>query len=127
MSGGVDSSVAAALLVEAGHDVGGATMKLWGGPSDAGRCSVDDVDDARPKDQSYVLSVLGQDQLARTLLPVGHLTKTDVRARASELGLRTAAKPDSQEVCFISSGGGRAAFLAERLPLHAGRVVDAAS
>jgi tRNA-specific 2-thiouridylase len=214
MSGGVDSSVAAALLVEAGHDVVGATMKLWGGPSDAGCCSVEDVEDARrvadqvgivhrvfnfsddfeakvvdhyvaahaagatpnpciecnrhlkfrrfldraiklgfdsvatghharvvsdrgrwrlcrgadrAKDQSYVLSVLGQDQLGRTLLPVGHLTKTDVRARASDLGLRTAAKPDSQEVCFISSGGGRAAFLAERLPLHAGRVVDAAS
>ena len=212
MSGGVDSSVAAALLVEAGHDVVGATMKLWAGPSDAGCCSVDDVEDARrvadqlgivhrvfnfsddfearvvdhyvaahaagstpnpciecnrhlkfrrfldravklgfdavatghharvaaergrwrlhrgadrAKDQSYVLSVLGQDQLARTLLPVGHLTKGDVRARAAELGLRTAAKPDSQEVCFISAGGGRAAFLGERLPLHAGRVVDA--
>ena len=47
MSGGVDSSVAAALLVESGHEVVGATMKLWGGPSDAGCCSVDDVDDAR--------------------------------------------------------------------------------
>ena len=47
MSGGVDSSVAAALLVEAGHDVVGATLKLWGGPSDAGCCSVADVDDAR--------------------------------------------------------------------------------
>jgi tRNA-specific 2-thiouridylase len=81
----------------------------------------------RAKDQSYVLSVLGQDQLGRTLLPVGHLTKVDVRARASELGLRTASKPDSQEVCFISAGGGRAAFLGERLSLHAGRVVDAAS
>src|SRR5881394_2832831 len=47
MSGGVDSSVAAALLVEAGHDVMGATMKLWGGESDSGCCSVADVDDAR--------------------------------------------------------------------------------
>ncbi len=47
MSGGVDSSVAAALLVEQGHDVVGATMKLWGGPSDSGCCSVADVDDAR--------------------------------------------------------------------------------
>ncbi len=71
--------------------------------------------------------MLGQDQLARTLLPVGHLTKGDVRVRAAELGLRTAAKPDSQEVCFISATGGRAAFLGERLSLHAGRVVDAAS
>ena len=47
MSGGVDSSVAAALLVEAGHDVVGATLKLWGGPSDSGCCSVADVEDAR--------------------------------------------------------------------------------
>ena len=47
MSGGVDSSVAAALLVEPGHDVVGATLKLWGGPSDSGCCSVADVDDAR--------------------------------------------------------------------------------
>ncbi|HVA43816.1 MAG TPA: asparagine synthase-related protein, partial [Acidimicrobiales bacterium] len=47
MSGGVDSSVAAALLVDEGHQVVGATMKLWGGPSDSGCCSVSDVDDAR--------------------------------------------------------------------------------
>ena len=47
MSGGVDSSVAAALLVEAGHEVTGVTMKLWGGASDTGCCSVADVDDAR--------------------------------------------------------------------------------
>ena len=47
MSGGVDSSVAAALLVEQGHEVVGATLKLWGGPSDSGCCSVADVEDAR--------------------------------------------------------------------------------
>ncbi len=47
MSGGVDSSVAAALMVEAGHEVVGVTMKLWGGPSDKGCCSVSDVLDAR--------------------------------------------------------------------------------
>lgn len=47
MSGGVDSSVAAGLLVEAGHEVVGATLKLWGGVSDSGCCSVADVDDAR--------------------------------------------------------------------------------
>ena len=47
MSGGVDSSVAAALLRDAGHDVVGVTMKLWGGESDTGCCSVADVDDAR--------------------------------------------------------------------------------
>lgn len=47
MSGGVDSSVAAALLVEEGHDVVGVTLKLWGGPSDTGCCSASDVQDAR--------------------------------------------------------------------------------
>src|ERR1700678_4746987 len=47
MSGGVDSSVAAGLLLEEGYDVVGATLKLWGGVSDSGCCSVADVDDAR--------------------------------------------------------------------------------
>ncbi|MDQ1518839.1 MAG: tRNA-uridine 2-sulfurtransferase, partial [Actinomycetota bacterium] len=47
MSGGVDSSVAAARLQAAGHDVTGVTLKLWGGDSDSGCCSVADVEDAR--------------------------------------------------------------------------------
>src|SRR5207253_9132971 len=47
MSGGVDSSVAAALLREDGFDVTGVTLKLWGGESDSGCCSVADVEDAR--------------------------------------------------------------------------------
>ncbi len=47
MSGGVDSSVAAALLVEAGYDVIGVAMRLWNGPSDSGCCSLDDFVDAR--------------------------------------------------------------------------------
>ena len=205
MSGGVDSSVAAAELIDAGHDVVGATMKLWGGPSDTGCCSVSDVDDARrvaqqlgvahhvfnfseefvmhvvnpyvadhaggrtpnpcvecnrhlkfdrfldravelgfdaiatghharvarddggrwllrrgsdaAKDQSYVLYMLGQQQLSRVLLPVGEMTKAEVRRRAAAMGLRTAAKPDSQDVCFISRAGGRQVFLGERIPL----------
>jgi tRNA-uridine 2-sulfurtransferase len=212
MSGGVDSSVAAALLVEQGHEVTGVTMKLWGGESDTGCCSVADVDDARrvaqqldidhlvfnfgddfmaqvvdpyvtahaegrtpnpciecnrhlkfdrlvhraealgfdavatghharlrrdgvgrirfsrgvdrDKDQSYVLYVVDPARLARVLLPIGELTKTEVRAHAARLGLRTAAKPDSQDVCFITSTGGRRAFLGDRIDLHPGRLVD---
>jgi tRNA-uridine 2-sulfurtransferase len=210
MSGGVDSSVAAALLLEQGHEVTGCTMRLWGGESDTGCCSVADVDDARrvaqqlgiphyvfdfgeeftagvidpyvaahaagrtpnpciecnrtvkfdrllrraealgfdavatghharvvheggrwhlrrggdpAKDQSYVLHMLDQASLARTLLPVGELTKDDVRARATALGLRTADKPDSQDVCFITKGG-RERFLSTRTALTPGRVVD---
>ena len=47
LSGGVDSAVATALLLDAGHEVVGVTMKLWGGASDTGCCSVSDVEDAR--------------------------------------------------------------------------------
>jgi len=55
MSGGVDSSVAAGLLIEQGHEVVGATLRLWGGASDSGCCSVADVDDARRVAQTLVL------------------------------------------------------------------------
>lgn len=214
MSGGVDSSVAAALLQQAGHQVVGVTMRLWGGTSDTGCCSVADVDDARrvaqqlgidhlvfnftddfqrhvvdpyvaahaagvtpnpcvecnrhlkfdrlaeradllgfdavasghharidrladgtwrvrrgadmAKDQSYVVHMLPQRELARTLFPVGDRTKAEVRALAAELGLRTASKPDSQDVCFITSTGGRETFLGERIPFRRGAVVDTA-
>jgi len=210
MSGGVDSSVAAAVLAAEGHDVTGVTMKLWGGESDSGCCSVADVDDARrvasqldiahfvfnfsdefdrhvvdpyvaahasgrtpnpciecnrhlkfaalheratqlgfdalatghhativaghdgprlarghdrAKDQSYVLHVLSPEILSRCLFPVGHLGKAEVRRLAGELGLRTAAKAESQDVCFITRRG-RQDFLAGRIPLRAGRLVD---
>ena len=55
MSGGVDSSVAGALLLADGHDVVGVTMKLWGGDSDTGCCSVSDVDDARRVAQQFTI------------------------------------------------------------------------
>jgi tRNA-specific 2-thiouridylase len=214
MSGGVDSSVAAALLQDAGHDVVGVTMKLWGGESDTGCCSVSDVDDARRvarvlgiehhvfnfgdrftadvigpyvsahaagdtpnpciecnrhlkfdkllrrarglgfdaiatghharvvqradgsrrvargvdtrKDQSYVLYMLGQPELATTVLPVGELTKASVRAIADDRGLPTATKPDSQDVCFITSSRGRGGFLGDRLSFTQGAVRDRA-
>ena len=54
--------------------------------------------------------MLDQATLARTLFPIGGLTKDAVRAMAAELGLRTADKPDSQDVCFITSAEGRAAL-----------------
>ncbi|MCG3176063.1 MAG: tRNA-specific 2-thiouridylase MnmA [Candidatus Omnitrophica bacterium] len=53
------------------------------------------------KDQSYVLFGLDQQQLSRTLLPLGELGKPEVRALARELGLRVHGKPDSQEICFV--------------------------
>ncbi|MCB1077303.1 MAG: tRNA 2-thiouridine(34) synthase MnmA, partial [Verrucomicrobiae bacterium] len=212
MSGGVDSSVAGVLLLEQGYEVVGTTMKLWGGRSDSGCCSVSDVDDARrvaqqldidhvvfnfgddfdahvvqpyvdahaagltpnpciecnrhlkfdrllrraeqlgfdavatghhvrigttdrgrytiergadaAKDQSYVVHMLDQHALARTLFPVGDLDKAEVRRVAATRGLRTASKPDSQDVCFITSDGGRTAFLGDRIPFRPGRVVD---
>ncbi len=217
LSGGVDSSVAAALLQQEGHDITAVTLKLWGGETDSGCCSVSDVEDARrvaqqlgvdhhvfnfgedferhvvtpyveayaagstpnpcvecnrhikfdklfrradalgfdlvatghhaqisetpdgvrhvargadpSKDQSYVLHMLGQDQLARLLLPVGAMTKERVREVASELGLRTADKADSQDVCFIERSPGRGdaarkAFLGDRIPLRPATIVD---
>ena len=208
MSGGVDSSVAAALLAADGHDVVGVTMRLWGGESDTGCCSVSDVDDARraadalgiehlvfnftddfdahvvapyvaahragttpnpciecnrkvkfarlseratvnsastpwppaitpasaaaaagytlergadrAKDQSYVVHMLDQGELARTLFPIGSLTKDEVRRRAAQLGLRTATKPDSQDVCFITDDGRTRAVPRPAHPVHAG-------
>lgn len=58
----------------------------------------------RDKDQSYFLYGLRQDQLARSRFPLGDLTKPEVRAIAHGLGLVTAAKPESQELCFVPGG-----------------------
>jgi tRNA-specific 2-thiouridylase len=213
MSGGVDSSVAAALLRDSGYDVTGVTLKLWGGESDSGCCSAADVEDARrvaaqldiphyvfnltddfdervvapyvdayaagrtpnpcvecnrsikfgrlleradalgfdavatghharvrraadgrrqlrrgadaAKDQSYVLYMLDQAELARTLLPVGELTKAQVREHAARLNLRTATKAESMDVCFITRGN-REEFVTGRVGARPGPVVDAA-
>jgi tRNA-specific 2-thiouridylase len=70
-----------------------------------------------------VLAGLTADQIAGMVLPVGHLTKDEVRAEAAARGLRTAVKAESQDLCFVASGG-RRAFLADRAPLTPGRVVD---
>jgi tRNA-specific 2-thiouridylase len=76
------------------------------------------------KDQSYVVHMLDQAQLARTMFPVGRMQKTELRAIAAAIGLRTATKPDSQDVCFITSTGGRATFLGDRIPFRQATVVD---
>lgn len=206
MSGGVDSSVAAALLQRDGHDVIGVTLKLWQGPNGeaptAGCCTVSDSEDARrvaaqlgipyyvldytedfsegvvdrfladyvsgrtpnpciecnrtvkfdrlveqmgefecdvlvtghyarteyrggswrllrgvdsAKDQSYVLSMLTQDQLEKVRFPVGEIDKSETRRIAGELGLRTATKPESQDICFVGSGDYRR-FIRSQMP-----------
>lgn len=56
------------------------------------------------KDQSYVLYSLTQKQLAHTLFPLGGMSKTEVRALADENGFINAAKPDSQDICFVPDG-----------------------
>ncbi len=56
------------------------------------------------KDQTYFLITLGQEELSRTLFPLGEMTKSEVRERARELGLDNADKPESQEICFVADG-----------------------
>lgn len=195
MSGGVDSSVAAAVLVEQGFDVVGFTMNIWpdqsSEPGQKNCCSPQSIDDARrvcamigvphfvlnfkdvfaravidkfaasyfqgvtpnpcidcnqyikfgalerkarevgaehiatghyaridaggpggrfrllrgldrAKDQSYVLYVLTQEQLGRAMFPLGEMTKERVRAKAAELGLPVADKPESMDICFVA-------------------------
>ena len=66
------------------------------------------------KDQTYFLFGLTQEQLARTLFPLGHMTKPEVREAARRHGLALAEKPDSQEICFVP-GGDYKQFIAEYL------------
>ncbi|MBB1495319.1 tRNA 2-thiouridine(34) synthase MnmA [Propioniciclava sp. MC1595] len=77
------------------------------------------------KDQSYVLGVLTQAQLRRSLFPLYGTVKADVRAEAEALGLRVASKPDSHDICFIADGD-TAGFLDRALGERPGEVVDAA-
>jgi tRNA-specific 2-thiouridylase len=80
------------------------------------------VDEA--KDQSYVLAVLTPAQLAATVLPLGGITKDQVRAIAHERALGVADKPDSHDICFIADGD-TAGFLRGALGSQPGPVVDA--
>jgi tRNA-specific 2-thiouridylase len=76
------------------------------------------------KDQSYVLGVLEQWQLAKAMFPVGDTTKPDIRKEAEELDLLVAKKPDSHDICFIADGD-TAGFLTKRLGEIPGTIVDA--
>lgn len=80
----------------------------------------------RGKDQSYFLFLLSQAQMGKILLPLGGQSKTEVRERASRLGLRAAAKPESQEICFIPDNDYRK-FMetreGEKIP-GSGKIID---
>jgi tRNA-specific 2-thiouridylase len=75
------------------------------------------------KDQSYVLGVLSQHQLAHSLFPLGDTAKDDVRREAERRGLAVAAKPDSHDICFIADGD-TAGWLRDRLGDGSGDIVD---
>jgi tRNA-uridine 2-sulfurtransferase len=217
MSGGVDSSVAAALLVEQGYDVIGMMMRLWSEETTGGKvynrcCTPDQMADARRiadklkipfyvldsrevfrhavvdffidqhrrgftpnpciecnrqirfdwlqtnalaldadylatghyarirqmpageyqllaaiddhKDQSYILSVMGQQELAHAMFPVVDYTKPEIREIAARCRLPTASKHDSQDLCFLGDGDYRR-FLREHAPeiMTAGPIV----
>ena len=211
MSGGVDSSLAARLLVEQGYEVIGVTMKLWGWLDSGGKpthesncCSLDDINNAKAecaalgiphytldmsaefkqiviknfvseykagrtpnpciicnteikwhgllnklddlgvdylatghyarklnhegsgkwvigrgkdaiKDQSYVLWGIREEDLDRTLFPLGELTKKDVRDLAEKAEMRTADTPESMEICFVPDNNYRR-FIGEQYP-----------
>jgi tRNA-specific 2-thiouridylase len=85
----------------------------------------------RAKDQTYFLFGLTQEQLSRTLFPLGQLHKSEVRELARQHGLELAEKPDSQEICFVPTGDYKAfldAYTAEQgegVPDTAGELVTA--
>ena len=79
----------------------------------------------RSKDQTYFLFGLTQEQLSRTLFPLGEMCKPEVRAMAADQGLELAQKPDSQEICFIP-GGSYSQFLRAYLEEQGRELPDSA-
>ena len=77
----------------------------------------------RQKDQSYFLYDLPQEALGRLVFPLGELTKADTRAEAARHGLRTAEKPESQDLCLADHHGSMKAFLDAYLPPRPGEIV----
>jgi tRNA-specific 2-thiouridylase len=75
------------------------------------------------KDQSYMLYHLDRERLSRIVFPLGGMNKSEVREHAREFGLPVADKAESMEICFVPRGE-TARYLSERLPVHAGAVVD---
>ncbi|MGN6634234.1 MAG: tRNA 2-thiouridine(34) synthase MnmA [Oryzihumus sp.] len=75
------------------------------------------------KDQSYVLGVLTEDQLARSFFPLGDTTKPQIRQEAADRGFYVAKKPDSHDICFIADGDTKK-WLTERLGEQPGDIVD---
>jgi tRNA-specific 2-thiouridylase len=73
------------------------------------------------KDQSYVLGVLTDEQLAHCMFPVGDTVKPDIRAEAKDLGMGVASKPDSHDICFIPDGKTQA-FLGTKIGMRPGMV-----
>ncbi|MGH7999640.1 MAG: tRNA 2-thiouridine(34) synthase MnmA [Brasilonema sp.] len=78
----------------------------------------------RNKDQSYFLYDLSQDLLAGSVFPLGEFHKTETRRLADEYGLKTADKPESQDLCLVESNGSMRAFLDKYLAPKKGDIVD---
>ncbi|MDD4873492.1 MAG: tRNA 2-thiouridine(34) synthase MnmA [Dehalococcoidales bacterium] len=77
----------------------------------------------RTKDQSYFLYMLGQEQLEHILLPLGNLTKAEVKKTARELGLDSAVRHESQDICFIPRKD-RDTFIRENIETQSGDIID---
>ncbi|KAF3887728.1 MULTISPECIES: tRNA 2-thiouridine(34) synthase MnmA [Nostocales] len=80
----------------------------------------------RNKDQSYFLYDLSQDLLAGSVFPLGEMLKADTRRVAADHGLKTADKPESQDLCLVESNGSMRAFLDKYLAPKKGDIVDTA-